>query len=380
MVPIGVRAGATVGVRVLRAAAIAGTMAIAATAWIGRDLSDLAAQPVVFGLAYLAMALAVTLRFGAIPLHAWAARLTDTVAETTLPLVTAIAPAAFAVVALAWVDASIAPLLVDLGAARTVVLIIAVASILLASLAAWIQDDVEHIVGYSIIGDAGVVLLAVAAVDPETWTPARTWILALIVARAAFAAWAAALRIEAHTGRVDDLRGWALRTPILGVALVVVVLASIGLPGLAAFDARAELVGLALDGPAATVVLLGTLTPLAYYLRLLVVGVERTEGRVERSRWRPSVTRPDGGDLSGWAARAWAGDRSLVATVGTLVLAVLALGVASGAFGAREAAASLPPTLDAVVESFEPDGPAATDPSAPDDGGAGASLQANPTE
>ena len=46
--------------------------------------------------------------------HTWAARLTDAVPETTLPLVTAIAPAALAIVALAWADASIAPLPLDL--------------------------------------------------------------------------------------------------------------------------------------------------------------------------------------------------------------------------------------------------------------------------
>ncbi len=40
------------------------------------------AQPVVFGLAYLAFALAVAMRFGAIPFHPWAARLTDAVPET----------------------------------------------------------------------------------------------------------------------------------------------------------------------------------------------------------------------------------------------------------------------------------------------------------
>ena len=114
--------------------------------------------------------------------------------ESGLPLVTAIGPAALAIVALAWTDASIAPLLVDLDSVRAVVVAIAVASILLASVAAWIQDDIEHIVGYSIIGDAGVVMLAVAALDPEAWAPARTWILAMIVARSAFAAWAAATR------------------------------------------------------------------------------------------------------------------------------------------------------------------------------------------
>ena len=191
----------------LRATVVAGTMAIAATAWIGRDLSDLAAQPVVFGLAYLAFALAVAIRFGAIPFHTWAAPLTDTVPESTLPLVTAWAPAAFAIVALAWADASIAPLLVDLDAVRLVVLAIAIASIVLASVAALIQDDIEHVVGYAIIGDAGVVLLAIAALDPAAWAPARTWILAFVVARSAFAAWAAATRSVFSTGRVPTCAG-----------------------------------------------------------------------------------------------------------------------------------------------------------------------------
>ena len=222
------------GTRVLRAAAVAGTMAIAATAWIGRDLSELAAQPVVFGLAYLAFALAVAIRFGAIPFHAWAARLTDAVPETALPLVTASAPAALAIVALAWADASIAPLALDLGSVQLVVLVVAIASIVLASLAAWIQDDLEHVVGYSIVGDAGVVMLAIAALDPAAWAPARTWILAFVVTRSAFAAWAAATRATFGTGRVADLRGWALRSPLLAAVLAVVVLASIGLPALAA--------------------------------------------------------------------------------------------------------------------------------------------------
>ena len=138
--------------------------------------------------------------------------------ESALPIVTAWGPAAFAIVALAWTDASVAPLLVD---HRTP-----------SGRSSWrspsrpscsrrsrrsIQDDIEHVVGYSIIGDAGVVLLAVAALDPEAWAPARTWILAYVVARSAFAAWAAAMRATFFTGRVADMGGWALRAPLLAV-------------------------------------------------------------------------------------------------------------------------------------------------------------------
>ena len=356
LAPVGGRPGATVGTRVLRATAVAGTMAIAATAWIGRDLSQLAAQPIVFGLAYLAFALAVAIRFGAIPAHTWAARLTDAVPETTLPLVTAIAPAALAIVALAWADASIAPLLVDLGSVRIVVLAVAIASIVLASIAAWVQDDIEHVVRYAIVGDAGVVMLAIAALDPAAWAPARTWILAFIVVRSAFAAWAAATRATFGTGRIDDLRGWLVRSPLLAVVLGLVILGSIGVPGLAAANARGALVDGVLDGPLEILVLIGTLTPLLYYGRLIVVGIERP-GTHPRVGWRPVVTGVDLTNVRASLVRLWSDNRLVSATGGAALLAILALVVSAGAFGATEAAAGLPPSLQVSVESFQPETP-----------------------
>jgi hypothetical protein len=356
LVPDRGRTGATVGTRVLRATALAGTMAIAATAWIGRDLSELAAQPIVFGLAYLAFALAVAIRFGAIPAHTWAARLTDAVPETTLPLVTAIAPAALAIVALAWADASIAPLALDLTSVRFTVLAVAIASIFLASVAALIQDDIEHIVGYAIVGDAGVVLLAVAALDPAAWAPARIWILAFVVARSAFAAWAAATRATFGTGRVAELRGWAVRAPILAGVLALIVVASIGAPGLAAAEARGQLVSLVLSGPFALIVMFGTLSPLLYYGRLFAVGIQRA-GVGPRIAWRPVLDRVDLTDLRASVRRAWMDNRLVTATAAAGLLAILALVVSAGAFGAPQAAAGLPPTIGESVESFSPPQP-----------------------
>jgi formate hydrogenlyase subunit 3/multisubunit Na+/H+ antiporter MnhD subunit len=340
------RGAATVGMRVLRAAIVAGAMAISATAWIGRDLSELAARPVVFGLAYLAMALAVAIRFGAIPVHAWAARLTNAINETELPLVTAWAPAALAVVALAWADTSIAPLLVDLDEIRLVIVLIALASILLASVAAWIQDDLEHIVGYSIIGDAGVVMLAIAALDPAAWAPARTWILAFVVTRSAFAAWAGATRAGFGSGRLRDLRAWVLRAPLLGLTFAIVVLASIGLPGLAAWNARAAIIDAALAGPFAVVAWIGVLSPLLYYARLAAIGLDRAAADARTPiAWRPrlrpfDVTRP-----RAWFAMTWSDDRALIAAATALLLAVFALSVSAGGFGGPQAAAGLPPSL-----------------------------------
>ena len=358
------RIGATLGIRELRAVIVAGTMAIAATAWIGRDLTQLAAQPVVFGLAYLAFALAVAVRFGAIPFHLWAARLTDAAPETALPIITVLAPATLAIVALAWTDASIAPLLVDLEAERLVVLAVAIASIVFAALAALVQEDLEHVVGYSIIGDAGVVLLALAVLDPAGWAPARIWILAFIVTRSAFAAWAGGVRAIAHSGRIDDLRGWVARSPILAVAFVLVVAAAIGLPGLAAFEARASIVSLALDGPAATIVLIATFAPLTYYVRLLAVGLGRPARSPEPATdWRPRVERLDLTAPAAWARSTWSLNRAFSATVIAALLGGLALATSVGAFGGPSAAAAVPATLEGPTETFAPPPLASGEPS-----------------
>ena len=373
LVPGSGRAGATIGIREIRALIVAGAMATAAAAWIGRDLSELVAQPVVFGLAYLAFGLAVAIRFGSIPFHVWAARLTDTVPESALPIVTAWGPAAFAVVALAWTDSSVAPLLVEMDAERAVILAIAIASITLAALAALVQDDIEHIVGYSIIGDASVVLLAIAALEPETWAPARTWILAYVVARSAFAAWAAAMRATFFTGRVADLGGWAVRAPLLGVSFGLIVFASIGLPGLAAFDARIELVDAAFEGPLRILVIVATFAPLLYYGRLLAVGVIRPEpsrdGTPGRMLGLPTAFRVDLNDLRGSATAGWAANRRAAVVAMSIVIAVLAVIVAAGGFGGPEAAAGLPPGPEGPSEPFEtpPQGPVEESPPAETD-------------
>jgi hypothetical protein len=360
------RMGATLGIRELRAVVVAGTMAIAATAWIGRDLTQLAAQPVVFGLAYLAFALAVAVRFGAIPFHLWAARLTDAAPETALPIITVMAPASLAVVALAWTDSSIAPLLVDLEAGRTVVLMVAIASIVLAALAALVQDDLEHVVGYSIIGDAGVILLALAVLDPAGWAPARIWILAFVVARSAFAAWAGGIRAVFRSGRIDDLRGWVLRSPMLAVAFVLVVLATVGLPGLLTFDSRATLVSLALDGPVETLLLVAVLAPLGYYARLLAVGLGRPARPAESpvlSWWRPQLARLDLTSPRAWARSAWDLNRAFSAAIIALLLSLLAVATSVGAFGGADAAAAVPGTVEGPTESFAPPPVATGEPS-----------------
>jgi NADH:ubiquinone oxidoreductase subunit 2 (subunit N) len=346
LVPGGARVGATVGVREIRAVIVAGTMAIAAAAWIARPLGSPEVQPIVFGLAYLSFVLAVAVRFGVIPFHFWAARLADAAPEVTLPVLTAWGPAALAVVALDWIDGSIAPILPDVSGERAMVVGIALATVGLAALAAWLQDDLEHVLGYSIMGDAGIVLFGLAALGTDAWTPARTWILAFVVARSAFAAWAAAVRATFWTGRIEDLRGWARRSPPLAVGLVLVIVASLGLPGFAAYQARGALIDLLFGGPAAALVLGVTFAPLLYYGRLLVVGLRRPHGGSAAEDWRPSWSPVDVTQVRTSLLALASANRAFTTATLAILLAALAVGTSAGAFGVRDAAAGVGPGFE----------------------------------
>jgi hypothetical protein len=196
-----------------------------------------------------------------------------------------------------------------------------------------------------------VALLALVALDPAAWGPARFWILALVVTRSAFAAWAGGLRVVFGTGRIVELRGWIGRSPLLALAFGLIVIAGLGFPGLAAFEARSTLVELAADGPLTAVVLLGTLAPLAYYGRLLSIGLGRPDGPADPEvDWRPRPARADLTDLRGWWRTTWAVNRAFSSGLMAVLLALLAVATSAGAFDGPVAAA-LPGPGDAIPSS-----------------------------
>jgi NADH:ubiquinone oxidoreductase subunit 2 (subunit N) len=339
--------GVAVAAREVRAIAVGGALILLAMAWISRPLGALAQDTAVFGLAYLAVAVGMAMRFGAIPFHLWAARVAEAAPEVALPLLIAWGPASLAVVGLAWVDGSIAPVAPVTGQLpieHLVILSIGVACLVLGAIAAWVQEDLEHVVGYATVQDAGVVILAFAVLDPAVWAPSRTWILVLLAVRTAFAAWAVAVRARYGTRRISELRGWAFRSPLLVVALIAIGIASVGWPGFLAFDARATVISLALDGPLQGVVLVAVFLPILYYGRLLAIGFSHATPEVAAvpdDRPRTLAATPAGTSAAGAAAssRSDAAGRLLALNRGPLVaslvliLAASAITVASGGLG-----------------------------------------------
>ena len=292
------------------------------------------------GLLVIGLAAAVVLRSGAIPAHLWAARLVGNLSPLALPTTLAWGVAAFTLVA-AGSAATVVTTPPD-EADRWLVVIVALASIVFGGLASLLHDDLEHVLGYILVGDAGVALLAFAAMRPETLPALGTWTIAMAAIRTGLAGWIAAIRWTFGVHRVSELGGFARRAPVLWLTLAIAIAASIGVPGVAMFEARWQLVSGALPGLLATIVVILALSPLLAFGRVLVTGVGRPSadvagapeartGRLLRGRgaWsRGGVggyVRAGGGLLRANAGLGVAAISLVVALVG-LVLAIVGAG------------------------------------------------------
>ena len=235
----------------------------------------------MLGLAALAVTLGVGARLGAVPFHFRFSRLADAASPIDLPLLLAWLAVPVGVAGLAIVDSQIAPLALPLEGDRAVVIAVALLTMTGAALAAFVQDDLRHAAGYLLIADGGFVLLGFAALDPAAWGPARVWLVAMAASKTALFAWAAVAEDRFGTRSVPDLRGWLRRSPILGAGLILTMVATYGIPGWVAFEARGTLARLAVDAPwDALFVLAGFLT-LPTYLRLLALGAGAPTSKVD---------------------------------------------------------------------------------------------------
>jgi formate hydrogenlyase subunit 3/multisubunit Na+/H+ antiporter MnhD subunit len=221
------------------------------------------------------MALVVSHRFGAVPLHARVSRLADAAPSSTLPILAAWLPAAWGLVILGWAPAALGPSAAALGLERGLIVMLAITTLLLGTVAALIQDEVEHVIAYTIVADAGVALLALAALDPAARDAARAWVLVYATTRTAMIGWTIAFRAAFGTGRLRDTGGWLRRAPALGVALAGILVGVVGWPGLLAWDARLAILQSATAGPALFLAYAGSLGTGIAICRLLVVGAGR---------------------------------------------------------------------------------------------------------
>lgn len=293
------------------------------------------------GLALIAIVAAVALRTGLIPFHVWAARFMEGVSPLAIPATFSWGSAAFVLVAVGWSQVALQPSAAG-DIERLLIIGLGLVSLVLGGLAAMFHDDIEHVLGYSILADMGIGVLAFASLEPDAAAAARNWLVASAAVKTALAAWAAVVRATYGGHRLAELAGWARRSPALGVAFVLILLGAIGVPGMALFEARSTLLRGATGDFGGLLTLVVSAMPAIYLGRIAASGIAPISAPVGaapsgRPRW-------SGGRAAGWSGGPLAqgvravpaelrANRAPLMAIGVLALAVMALGTVIGGAG-----------------------------------------------
>jgi NADH-quinone oxidoreductase subunit M len=153
-----------------------------------------------------------------------------------------------------------------------VLVILAVISILYGAFVALVQNDIKLVVAYSSLSHLGLVLLAIASLDPLAQRGALVYIVAHGLFSAALFLVLGYVEEREETRSLAALGGLGWANPRLTGAFCIAALAALGLPGLAGFAGELIiLIGVYQGGYAwaAILALIALVLASAYMLRLL---------------------------------------------------------------------------------------------------------------
>ncbi len=233
---------------------------------------------------FCGFALAFLIKMPAFPFHGW---MPDAYRNMPLPVL-AIFSAVLSKVAAYGFLRIVLPIFPAASADfQTVLIALAVASILYGSVQAFTQTNLRLILGYSSVAQLGFITLGIFSLRPEGAQGALLQMLnhGLVVAPLFFIAM---LLAERASGSVDirDMGGIALRAPVLATLFLVAALANLAIPGSANFVSEFYILLGAFRSDQVFAILAFTGVALAsvYMLRAYIRSMHNQPGEGVRSR------------------------------------------------------------------------------------------------
>ncbi len=120
-------------------------------------------------------------------------------------------------------------------AAAPLISILAVIGIVYGALMAYVQDDAKKLVAYSSVSHLGFVVLGILTLNAQGVQGALYQMLGHGISTGGLFFAVGLLYDRRHTRRLSDFGGLWKQTPVFAACFLVIVLASVGLPGLCGF-------------------------------------------------------------------------------------------------------------------------------------------------
>ena len=224
--------------------------------------------PLWFGLAFLIVGIAF--KFGAVPFHMWlpdvyqGARTPVTVYLATAPKLAALA--------------MLFRILVDgLGGLQdtwgSMIMIVAVLSLILGNFAAIAQTNIKRMLGYSTIAHVGFILLAIYCGTEDGYAAALFYTLTYVLTAAgAFGIVILLSRRGYDAELLSDFKGLNARSPWFALMMLFLMFSMAGVPPFVGFIAKLNVISAVLDVGGtglAVLMVLASVVGAYYYLRVI---------------------------------------------------------------------------------------------------------------
>lgn len=170
------------------------------------------------------------------------------------------------------------------GAVVAALFITGTVTILFGGISALLHDDVGEVLGFVAVGNAGWLALGAAGIilQPSAIGPLLVALPgALIISL--FGLWRIAIRRRYELTSLQELSGWARRTPAIGFVLICATLTQIAVPAREIMSGRLDVAELS-GNPLITIgVLIGAVALAAAAVRLFLVGLAQESREVHHS-------------------------------------------------------------------------------------------------
>lgn len=250
-------------------------------------------------------------KLGGVPAHFWVPDVAEGATTTVAAFVTTVPKVGAVLAVYRLLDG---PLSGAPGNWPLLVAVLAALSMTLGNLAAFFQDSVKRLLGYSTISQVGYLLMVpVVAGRTDLALPALAlYLAAYAVTNAGAFAVVAAARVGPD---LQDWQGFARRSPALAVALVVCLLGLVGTPPTGVFVGKLTVFSATADGGCGWLVVvaaINTVISLFYYLRWVGPMFREVDAAVVAA---DELSAPER-----WKPEPWGSAAALTAAAGSVVV------------------------------------------------------------
>ncbi len=224
----------------------------------------------VIGIVFLVAGLAF--KVSAVPFHMW----TPDVYEGAPTPVTAFFAVAPKVAAMAlFVRALVTPFGAIAGEWQQIIIFVAIASMVLGSVAAILQTNIKRLMAYSSIGHVGFALVGLAAANVQGVQGILIYMATYVAVN--IGTFAVILSMRGPDGmmeRIEDLAGLSRTRPLVAFVLAIFMFSLAGIPPMAGFFAKFYVFAAAIDAHLYALSVIGVLASVVgayYYLRIVKI-------------------------------------------------------------------------------------------------------------